>query len=77
MATDLANLKSIKSNLLQVLADETAYQVTNGPKPSYSLDGESMSWNEWRGAILDKIQLLNNLIQNEQTPFQVVSRARP
>lgn len=74
MATDLQNLQTIKSGLLDLLAKETVYCQANGAKPSYSLDGESMSWTEWRTAIIDKIGELNKLIQNEQTPFMGIMR---
>lgn len=77
MATDLQNLQTIKSNLLASLAAETTYQAAHGPKPSYSLDGESYSWTEWREAVLRKITTLNALIQSEGGPFVITSRARP
>lgn len=77
MATDLQNLKSIKSQLLQSLADETAFCQASGPKPDYSLDGESYTWTGWRTAVLEKIKALNVLIQNEAGPYVIRSRARP
>lgn len=75
MATDLANLQSIRSNLLASLASETTYQQVYGPRSTYSLDGESYQWTEWREAIVRKITQLNLLIQQEQ-PFWVSSRGR-
>jgi hypothetical protein len=77
VADNLTNLKSIKAQLLQSLADETLFmQANGGPKPTYSLDGESYQWTEWRTAVLEKCKLLNVLIQQEQ-PFQISSRGRP
>jgi hypothetical protein len=72
----LSSLVAIKNNLAQLLAAETAAQLTGGAKPSYSLDGESYSWTEWRTAVLEKIEKLNVLIQLESGPFQVVSQRR-
>jgi hypothetical protein len=74
MATDLQNLQTIKSGLLSLLATETTYQLANGAKPSYSLDGESVQWTEWRDRMITKIGELNRLIQDEQSPFMGVSR---
>lgn len=76
-AQNQANLQAIKANLLASLATETAYQQAHGPRPSYSLDGESYQWTEWREAILRKVDQLNHLIQLEGSPFVIQSRARP
>jgi len=76
MASNAANLAAIKASLLQQLADETAFCQANGPKPSYSLDGESYSWTEWREAVLRKVTSLNTLIQQEEGPWCLRSRAR-
>lgn len=75
MATALQNLENVKSSLLATLAAETAYQETHGPKPDYSLDGESYQWTAWREAVLRKIEVLNRLIQQEK-PFFLSSRGR-
>lgn len=71
MATDLANLQAIRSNLLQVLANETLYQVTYGAKPSYAIDGENVQWTEWRDRAMDKLDSLNRLIQVAGGPFEI------
>lgn len=68
---DLSNLQAIYSNLLQTLAAETAYQVAHGAKPSYSLDGESVSWTEYRAGIIEKLETLKAMIQLEAGPFQL------
>ena len=75
MATAAQHLSNIKNSLLASLAAETAYQEAHGPKPSYSLDGESYSWAEWRTAVLAQVGELNLLIQQE-APFCIVSRGR-
>jgi hypothetical protein len=65
MATDLQNLQSIRSNLLQEVANETAYVAANGPKPTYSIDGQAVSWTEWLTARLAQIERLNDLLHKE------------
>lgn len=75
MATGLERLQAIKADLLTALANESAHQAERGAKPTYSLDGESYSWAEWREAVLRKIEVINRLIQQEQ-PFQHSSRGR-
>ena len=74
--TTLASLQAAKQSLAISLANETAYQTQYGPRPSYSLDGESYDWPGWRMACLTKIEKLNTLIQLEAGPFEVRSLAR-
>lgn len=48
------------------------------PKVTYSLDGESYAWTEYQQFILTvALPQLNQLIQRETGPWQVVSRMRP
>jgi len=56
MATDAEQIATIRSNLLQALATESA-----NPKPSYNIDGQQVDWNGYRNAILQQIMTLNNL----------------
>ena len=73
MASVVDNLNTIKANYAVLLATETAYQLANGAKPSYSLDGESYDWPGWEEAVLRKIKMLNELIQTEDGAFEVRS----
>jgi thymidylate synthase len=75
MATALENLKQAREDLITQVALESAYCAAHGPKPSYSLDGESYQWSEWREAAGRKIEQLNKLIQAEK-PFWFSSRGR-
>ena len=70
MATAVQQLETIKASLLASLVSETAYQELNGPRPDYSLDGESYQWAAWREAVLRKVETINRLIQQEQPYFQ-------
>lgn len=47
------------------------------PRPDYSLDGESYNWNAYKDSLIKNIDDLNTLIQRENMPFIVRSRARP
>lgn len=50
-------------------------QVTATPKPSYSVDGKSYSWTEYQAFIITQMKELKCLIQQEDEPFIVRSRA--
>lgn len=42
MPSDLEQLETIRSQTLAILLDVTAH-----PKPSYTLDGQTVSWSEY------------------------------
>lgn len=75
-ASDIADLETTRSNLITLLKEETAAQITGGPKPSYSLDGVSYQWNEWREAVLRKVEHITKLINMIGSPWIVRSRGR-
>lgn len=58
MASDLENLKAIRSNLLATL-------VTNGVKPDYSIDGQSVTYS----SLLEWIERLNVQITAAEGPW--------
>ncbi len=62
-----------KADLATLIATETAYQIINGPKPSYSLDGESYDWPGWIRATQEAIDKFDALIQREDGAFEVIS----
>jgi hypothetical protein len=74
--TNLANLQAIQANWIAELALEAASTLVNGPKPSYSLDGESVQWEQYRDAMQKRIDNLYPLIQRAGGPFIVHSRVR-
>lgn len=79
MATDAqaaASAKAIRDALISEVQTETAaWVLAGGPKPNYSLDGQSVSWNEWLSNRTDQIEKMNKLIQILEGPWMVVSRA--
>ena len=53
----VAFLYEIQLNYLNALAIESA-----SPKPSYNLDGQQISWTEYRASLLKQIEGINVLI---------------
>ncbi len=76
MPTDVENLTAARSSLIAALAAEAAAQASGGGKPSYSIDGESVSWDQWRTATLGQIDTLTKQIRQLGGPFRIRSRGR-
>ncbi len=68
MATAQENLQTTIDNLAAALATESA-----NPKPSYSINGQQVSYTEWRTATIQQIRELNSLIGELDDPFEIVS----
>ena len=68
MATNAENIATIKANYLTELATESA-----NPKTSYSIDGQSVSWNEYRASLLAAIKELDVMLAAAQGPVEAVS----
>jgi hypothetical protein len=71
--TALANAIAAQNSLAASLADETAYQAANGPRPSYRIGDMSYDWPAWRTATLQQIKDLSEVIQILGGPFEVRS----
>lgn len=68
MATDLECLQQTRSNYVkQLLA------LSEKPKPSYSLDGQRVSWTEYQKFLTKQIELLDEQI-NRDDPYEFVSQ---
>ena len=63
MATRLENLETSLDNMALQLAD-----ITANPKPSYSINGQSVSWVEYQRFLLDGMAALRVQIQVEDGP---------
>jgi hypothetical protein len=61
MPTNLENLKTIRSQILQELADLTASR-----KPTYSVDGQTFSWNDYRSRLLSDLREVDAQIAAEE-----------
>ena len=68
------NLKAIRANLAQMVANETAVWATNGPKPSYDLDGRHVQWTEWLQGMQDKMAAMDKAIQAVDQPYELAMR---
>jgi hypothetical protein len=69
MPSDYEQIQSIKSQTLAVIAD-----ITAAPKPTYEIDGQSVSWN----AYLRRLQLIVDWCDDKLAayqPFEHQSRA--
>ncbi len=72
MASDIDNLKSLRSNYIQQLLD---LSTSANRKLSYSIDGQSVSWTEYQKFLTEQLALVNAQIQ-ALAPYLVVSRGR-
>lgn len=64
--TLLANLIAARDNIGAQLAAMTA-----SPKPTYSIDGESVSWTDHFNSLVQRSEDLNRLIQVAGGPFEL------
>ncbi len=71
MATLSDNLQAAINNIGVQLADMTA-----NPKPSYSVAGRSISWDEHFNALIANQDKLYGLLQKAGGPFEVRTIAR-
>ena len=60
--TDLERLLNIRTSILTALE-------TNGAKPSYNIDGQSVQW----GDLFGRLQQINELIAGIQGPLEEIS----
>ena len=68
MPTDAQQLATIKS---QMLANLVA--ITENPKPSYMIDGQSVQWGAYHRMLIDQLAAIDDQI-NAATPFEIHSR---
>ncbi len=72
MASDIDNLKTIRSNAIAQLA---TLSDPESRKLSYSVDGQSFSWTEYQQYLMDVVERTTKLIQ-ALSPYMIVSRGR-
>jgi hypothetical protein len=63
MATAYENVIAARNSLAQLLATETALMETNGPRPQYSLRGQSFNWDAWLTKMREEIAELTATAQ--------------
>jgi hypothetical protein len=67
MATEAENLQTAIEGLTAKLA--TVYA---NPKPSYSINGQSVSWDAYRASLLSELEKLKALLVQAQGPIEVI-----
>lgn len=77
MATDIENLRTRRSRILQILADgEVTGSDNEGvsiDKPTYTADGQSVSWNEYRRSLLEELKMINELLPTLEPSTEIDS----
>lgn len=69
MATYAENLSTARDNIAAQLA-----AMTVSPRPNYSIDGESMSWQSLFDSLNTQLEKINEKIQMADGGFEVVTR---
>ncbi|HUT14577.1 MAG TPA: hypothetical protein VMY42_29085 [Thermoguttaceae bacterium] len=71
MPSDAAQLATIKTQTLAVMAD-----LTVNPKPTYMVDGQMVSWGDYLSQLRATVEWCNAQLAAE-TPFEIHSRGYP
>lgn len=64
----LSSLETIKANILARLEE-----ITASPKPNYSVDGQSVSWQSYFDSLMASLKRIDEQI-NSAEPYEEVSR---
>ena len=68
MATNQQNLQTALANVTAAIAS-----LSVNPRPNYSVDGRSYSWNELFTSLIEQQSKLRQAIQESEAPFEVVT----
>ena len=68
MPTDLEQLRLIRAQTLALIA-----QLTADPKPSYVLDGQSVSWGDYLAKLRVTVDWCERKLAGEE-PFEIHTR---
>ena len=68
MATDLEQIRTIRTQTLAIIAELTA-----NPKPAYEIDGQSVSWNSYLTNLQATVDWCERKLAGEE-PFEIHSR---
>jgi hypothetical protein len=68
MPTDLEQIRSIKSQTLAIIAELTA-----NPKPTYYLDGQTVSWNDYLENLQATVDWCERKLAGHE-PFEIRSQ---
>lgn len=67
--SNLDTLMTAKTNLINNLAS-----ISANPKPTYSLDGQTIDWNTYQSMLMAQLAAINNLIVIESGPFEYITQ---
>jgi len=70
MTSDADQVRAIKSQSLQILAE-----ITASPKPTYDIDGERVAWNDYLERLRETVEWCDRQLQAEE-PYSIRSRGR-
>jgi len=68
MPSDLEHLQTIRSQTLALIAELTA-----SPKPTYFLDGQTVSWNDYLARLQATVDWCERKLSGEE-PFEIHSQ---
>jgi hypothetical protein len=68
MATDLEQIRTIRTQTLAIIAELTA-----NPKPTYYIDGQTVSWNSYLTNLQATVDWCERKLAGEE-PFEIHSR---
>ena len=68
MPSDLEQLRAIRSQTLALIAE-----IPAEPKPSYALDGQSVSWGDYLAKLRVTVDWCERKLAGEE-PFEIRSR---
>ncbi len=69
MATYAENLKTVRDQIAAKLVE-----MTVNPKPNYSIDGVSYSWDQLRMSLSSQLKDINEMLQMAEGGFEVRSQ---
>ncbi|MDD4268762.1 MAG: hypothetical protein PHN77_11070 [Thermoguttaceae bacterium] len=69
MPSDFEQLRTIRSQALAAIAE-----ITASPKPSYTIDGQSVSWNSHLRRLRQTVDWCDRKLAGEE-PFEISSQA--
>lgn len=75
MPTDLENLQTRRSAVLAELAAGETPSGASLRKPSYSIDGQAVNWDEYRKSLYAELESIDRLIASTGGPVEVQSEA--
>ena len=69
MPTNAEQIATIKSQTLAIIAD-----LTTAPKPSYSINGQSVSWSQYLKDLQQTVAWCDQQL-NSEAPFEIQTEA--